>query len=264
MPSEYKPYLKILTNPRKGRRFAIPDIHGFSQTFQALVYEQIKLQPEDQLFLLGDYIDRGPDSVGVIDIILEWQEADFQVYTIRGNHDDGFLNSYQNYKTGVYQKHFIETVQKEKFIKMFEPSLNLVSGKDLKMLPEYQTFFEDLIYYIELDNFYLVHGGFNFESLKPFEDFYTMTVIRRFSNPTAKTIVHGHQIHELPVIKQRIAQRNNIIPLDNGCYEAVIFSRYTKEEREALNKMGKLDKQTGKLLALNLDTFELLEQQNIG
>ncbi len=47
-----------------GQRWVISDIHGYAQTFQTLVREKIKLTRNDQLFLLGDYIDRGPDSVG--------------------------------------------------------------------------------------------------------------------------------------------------------------------------------------------------------
>ena len=42
-------------------KYAISDIHGCLKSFQALL-EKIDLKKEDELFLLGDYIDRGPDS----------------------------------------------------------------------------------------------------------------------------------------------------------------------------------------------------------
>ena len=51
--------------------WVIPDIHGNSRTLQALIEEQIKPSRSDQLFFLGDYIDRGPDAKGVIDYIIK-------------------------------------------------------------------------------------------------------------------------------------------------------------------------------------------------
>ena len=47
-------------------RFAISDIHGCLKTFQAML-AHLKLQPEDELYLLGDFIDRGPASGAVIE-----------------------------------------------------------------------------------------------------------------------------------------------------------------------------------------------------
>ena len=51
------------------RKIAISDIHGCNKTFQKLLFETLNLQKNDQLYLLGDYIDRGPDSKGVLDTI---------------------------------------------------------------------------------------------------------------------------------------------------------------------------------------------------
>ncbi len=53
------------------RRFVIPDIHGCARTFRALVEDVIRLKPMDSLYLLGDYIDRGPRSKDLLDKILE-------------------------------------------------------------------------------------------------------------------------------------------------------------------------------------------------
>ncbi|MEL6721291.1 MAG: metallophosphoesterase, partial [Bacteroidota bacterium] len=54
-------------------KYAISDIHGCSKSFQALL-EKINFSPKDELYLLGDYIDRGPDSKGVIDHVLSLKE----------------------------------------------------------------------------------------------------------------------------------------------------------------------------------------------
>jgi serine/threonine protein phosphatase 1 len=47
------------------RTFVVGDVHGCSKTFNRLL-DVIGLEPTDTLYLLGDYIDRGPDSRGVI------------------------------------------------------------------------------------------------------------------------------------------------------------------------------------------------------
>ncbi len=68
------------------RKLAIGDIHGCNKTFKALL-DQINLSKDDELTLLGDYIDRGPDSKGVIDTIINLQSSGYQVRALRGNHD---------------------------------------------------------------------------------------------------------------------------------------------------------------------------------
>jgi len=68
------------------RQIAISDIHGCARTFQALL-DKIQLSTNDQLYLLGDYIDRGPDSKGVIDTILGLINAGYRVQTLMGNHE---------------------------------------------------------------------------------------------------------------------------------------------------------------------------------
>jgi len=56
------------------RHFAISDIHGCVKTFKKLVIDIINLSKEDKLYLLGDYINKGPDSKGVIDFIFTLQD----------------------------------------------------------------------------------------------------------------------------------------------------------------------------------------------
>lgn len=68
-----------------GRLLAISDIHGKLQHFKALI-NKIDLKPEDTLVLMGDYIDRGEDSKGVLDYILELKPL-CNLVTLLGNHD---------------------------------------------------------------------------------------------------------------------------------------------------------------------------------
>ncbi|MCI5146856.1 MAG: serine/threonine protein phosphatase [Candidatus Electrothrix sp. AR3] len=51
---------------------------------------------------LGDYIDRGPDSKGVIEYLLEFKQRHSQVYTLMGNHELMLLYYLQGYDTAVF------------------------------------------------------------------------------------------------------------------------------------------------------------------
>lgn len=45
--------------------YVMSDIHGNSRRFQSIL-DQIKLQPEDTLYILGDVIDRFPDGIRIL------------------------------------------------------------------------------------------------------------------------------------------------------------------------------------------------------
>ena len=62
--------------------WAIGDIHGHLGTFRALIH-RLNLQLEDRVVCLGDMIDRGPDSAGVIDYIRRHP----QIICLKGNHE---------------------------------------------------------------------------------------------------------------------------------------------------------------------------------
>ncbi len=74
-----------------GRTIAIGDIHGCRLAFEMLL-AAIEPTPDDQIVLLGDYIDRGPDSWGVIERILNLQQ-ECKVITLMGNHEEMLLTA---------------------------------------------------------------------------------------------------------------------------------------------------------------------------
>jgi serine/threonine protein phosphatase 1 len=76
-----------------GRTIAIGDIHGELEQLQALVARLPTLDEADTLVFLGDYLDRGPDAAGVIDLIRRTLPArtKAQVVTLRGSHEDAWL-----------------------------------------------------------------------------------------------------------------------------------------------------------------------------
>ncbi|GIP40184.1 serine/threonine protein phosphatase [Paenibacillus sp. J31TS4] len=74
------------------RKLVISDIHGCLDEFQKLL-ALVRYEPaDDQLLLLGDYCDRGPDSRGVIEEIMRLSEQG-NVIALRGNHEQLMLDA---------------------------------------------------------------------------------------------------------------------------------------------------------------------------
>ncbi len=73
------------------RTIAIGDVHGCNTALATLV-DGLKPQPRDTLVMLGDLIDRGPDSRGVIHQVLELSKR-CQVVCIQGNHEQMLLDA---------------------------------------------------------------------------------------------------------------------------------------------------------------------------
>jgi serine/threonine protein phosphatase 1 len=67
------------------RTLAIGDIHGCLTALDTLL-GLVQPTPTDQLIFLGDYIDRGADSKGVLDRLVELKKTG-QVVCLRGNHE---------------------------------------------------------------------------------------------------------------------------------------------------------------------------------
>jgi serine/threonine protein phosphatase 1 len=77
---------------------AIGDIHGNREALDDLL---ARIRPElsggDTVVFLGDYIDRGPDTKGCIDSILQLRaDSPARVVTLIGNHEDWMLRSFED------------------------------------------------------------------------------------------------------------------------------------------------------------------------
>lgn len=79
--------------PAGVRVFAIGDIHGRLDLLEALFdkidayQEAARVTAAPLIVCLGDYVDRGPDSRGVIDFLLERQAGGAEMVFLKGNHE---------------------------------------------------------------------------------------------------------------------------------------------------------------------------------
>lgn len=73
------------------RLLAIGDIHGYRDKLERLM-DQVRPTDADQVVFLGDYVDRGPDSKGVIDFLIEFGRRFPQTVFLQGNHEQMMLD----------------------------------------------------------------------------------------------------------------------------------------------------------------------------
>jgi len=78
------------------RLIAISDIHGYREALDGLL-AAIDPRPDDTIVPLGDFVDRGPDSRGVIDRLLQL-ERQCRMVPILGNHDEMMLLICEGYR----------------------------------------------------------------------------------------------------------------------------------------------------------------------
>ncbi|MDF3058480.1 MAG: metallophosphoesterase [Rariglobus sp.] len=121
-----------------GRIIAIGDIHGCHQEFAELL-ERLELTKDDRLILVGDLINRGPDSCKVIDLARQ-----HRALSLLGNHELRML---------TYRKNKIPVTA---------ISRDTDADTFLKLRPDDWTYLEamPLTHYVEELNTVFVHGGF--------------------------------------------------------------------------------------------------------
>jgi serine/threonine protein phosphatase 1 len=73
------------------RLFAIGDVHGCADEL-AVMLKALHPTAGDTIVFVGDYIDRGPDSRGVVELVLELQNGPATPVFLKGNHEDMLLS----------------------------------------------------------------------------------------------------------------------------------------------------------------------------
>ena len=75
------------------RTFAVGDIHGDLAALERCLAKLPKLDAKDTMVLLGDYVDRGPQSAQVVEFVRKElpKRIPGKLVCLRGNHEDGWL-----------------------------------------------------------------------------------------------------------------------------------------------------------------------------
>ena len=218
------------------RRFVIPDIHGCFRTFRSLLADVIRLQKEDNLYLLGDTIDRGPHSREVLDSILRLQSEGYKVNPLRGNHEEMLLTSCRD--RSMFHLWMLNGGHATL------ASFSVEDGCDIPR--SYRDFIAGWPTFIKLADFILVHAGLNFRIADPFADTEAMLWSRDTFIDTGRLggrrLVCGHT--PLPLEEIQISLGYDRIMLDNGC-------------------VYKGEAGMGCLAALELNSLELYFRENI-
>lgn len=192
------------------RELVIGDIHGCAGAFRSLV-ELIRPEPDDTLILLGDYIDRGPDSCGVIDTILELRRQ-CTLIPLTGNHEVMFRRAQVDGEALVeWLRHGGDTVLPSYQRRGHPATLSGMPARHLEFLNE-QT-----VRYWETEERIYVHASIDPQlDLAAQPDY--LLFWERFTTPllhhSGKAIVCGHtsQRSGLPALF------DNGVCLDTWCY----------------------------------------------
>jgi len=234
------------------KRWVIPDIHGCSKTLKNLVGSLIKPSRNDELYFLGDYIDRGPDSKGVIDFIRDLQKNQYNVTALKGNHED-FMVELFDAESKIKNSWWHRLGDKKYKVWMDiggKFTLDSFEAGNIREVPgDYIEWMRGLQYFVLLEKFILVHAGLNFKNEDPFEDRRAMLWLRDYEIRPEKTgnrkIIHGHVPVNMDLIVMAIKSKvYKFIDLDNGPY--------------ITGKAG-----FGNLVALELDSMEMVIQNNL-
>jgi serine/threonine protein phosphatase 1 len=133
-----------------GRLIAIGDIHGCRDALRSLL-TAIGPRKDDTIVTLGDYIDRGPDSRGVVELLIDLRSR-CNFIPILGNHEEMMLRVLRGEQPHQAWLQFggVETLESYGF------------NGDLNFLPaEHIEFFESLFGYYEADGFFFTHGAYD-------------------------------------------------------------------------------------------------------
>lgn len=208
------------------RQWIIPDIHGYLETTRALIELQIRPTPEDVLYFLGDYVDRGPDSKGVLDYLMTLSSRGIQARFLKGNHEEFFSDVWKaDHERGSFMGFREPNRMAKEWYKY--GGRETVKSFGVKRIMDidrkYIDWIDQLEYYIVLDNFVLVHAGLNFHSNDVFEDRYTMLWAKDFecipSKIGGRKVIHGHTPVSHGFIFDMVnSNRYNFIDIDNGVY----------------------------------------------
>jgi serine/threonine protein phosphatase 1 len=172
-----------------GPFYVIGDVHGCAAELVALI-DKLELNEDSAVVMVGDYVDRGPDSKQVIEVILELSTR-CHLMPLLGNHDGMFLSflsdpSSQQAVTFIYNGG--------------GATLASYANEDgsYRIPREHVALLHDLRLWFETPEYFVVHAGVPdtpLETLDPALDWEELLWTRNMRTTTyqwSKVIVHGH------------------------------------------------------------------------
>jgi len=191
----------------KEKIFIVGDIHGCLGMLQRLM-KTIPWRPDvDRLIFLGDYVDRGDDSRGVIEAVMEISRTGERVDCLMGNHEKILLDFVEGRDLTTF------------FLNGGTSTLNsyraLQQRYGAALIPEeHLAFLRSLKTWVELEDYYVVHAGLrpglHLESQSQ-EDLLWIRDAFIFSNYRfRKRVIFGHTPFSQPLVME------NKIGLDTG------------------------------------------------
>ncbi len=183
--------------------YAIGDVHGRLDLLEKM-HDAIAFETRGRdwrIVHLGDYVDRGLDSAGVIDLLANWAAADSRVLALAGNHDLGFLDFLARPEpAGLFASYGgVQTAQS------YGVPLDLndaqgfgLSARALAVaVPQsHKDFLAALRFSVALGDFFFCHAGIRPGIALDAQDKADLVWIRgdfhRYRELHPKVIVHGH------------------------------------------------------------------------
>jgi serine/threonine protein phosphatase 1 len=197
------------------KTFVVGDIHGCLGVLKRLI-DKIPWDPsKDRLIFIGDYIDRGEDSRGVIEYVVTLTKNSQKVQCLIGNHEQALFD----YLSGNDTQTYILNGGGATLISYDRVRRN----KDDPLIPpEHLDFFSSLLPMVELDDYYIVHAGFRPHIPIENQELSDMLWIRNefllSEYDFGKVVIFGHTPFNNPVVMK------NKIGIDTG---AVYGNRLT-------------------------------------
>jgi serine/threonine protein phosphatase 1 len=243
--------------PDGSRYYAVGDVHGRLDLFEVLIdaIERDDLEASDleaTVVLLGDLVDRGPDSAGVVDRARAWQ-AERRVHLLAGNHEEMFLHSLED--VGVL-RHFLRHGGRQTALSYGIPrdeydraTMEDVQAMLLAAVPnEHRRFLNKARNYHVAGDYLFVHAGIAPDvPLEEQQDHHLRWIREPFldhTEPHAHFVVHGHTITD------GIDERPNRIGIDTGAYQsgrltALVLEGTSRRIIQAVERDGTIVIETG-------------------
>jgi len=185
----------------------IGDIHGCAQSLEYLL-DVLGPGEDDRLVFIGDYVDRGPDSRGVIDRLLRLR-SEVKCIFLKGNHEELMLDYLDRGEYGIWAANGGRAT-----LASYEDT----SGR-LQIPDEHLVFLRELRPYFETNEFFFVHAGLRpqltiRENVKENDEFvflWERSHLKASELPWEKTVVCGHTPMAEPLNRERL------INIDTGC-----------------------------------------------